>query len=455
MKTNAPLGRTLLVGAWLAIASPALAQNAPPVPMTDARGLPTLAPMLAQVTPAVVNIAVLQAQAADNPLLRDPFFRRFFEQERREPQLSAGSGVIIDARQGLVLTNNHVIANAQTVMITLKDRRQLEAKLVGADPGTDIALLRVAPERLAALPLGDSDALSVGDYVVAIGNPFGIGQTVTSGIVSALGRSGLGMDGYEDFIQTDASINPGNSGGALVNLRGELIGINTAIIGPAGGNVGIGFAVPINMARAVTDQLLKFGEVRRGKLGVASADLTPDVARQLGVAATEGALIVQVEAKSPAAVAGLRPKDIVVAANGRPVRGSGDLRNRIGLTPVGEEIALGVLRDGRPLQMSVRVAELFRSTTLGANVPQLTGARAADIEQGNPLRGMVEGALITAIDLGSAAAAVGLKSGDIVVGVNRRRVRSVADLVKVLRELERPWRLSVLRGEARIGLVIR
>ena len=255
--------------AWILACSHGIASAALPVAVGNA-SVPSLAPLLKQVTPAVVNISVLTKSAIeDNPLFRDPFFRRFFDvPEKREPQVSAGSGVIVDAAKGYVLTNNHVIKNAQQILVTLKDRRQLEAKLIGTDPGTDIALLKIDAKDLTAVAIGDSDALNVGDFVVAIGNPFGLGQTVTSGIVSALGRTGLNIEGYEDFIQTDASINPGNSGGALIDLNGNLIGINTAIIGPSGGNVGIGFAVPTNMAKQVMDQLVKNGEVRRGRVGL-------------------------------------------------------------------------------------------------------------------------------------------------------------------------------------------
>ena len=436
----------------------AVVQAAMPPP-GDARGVTTLAPMLVQVTPAVVNISVMARDPAEsNPLLRDPFFRRFFnipDQPRGEQ--SAGSGVIVDAGRGLVLTNNHVIQDAQEIVVTLKDRRQIKARLVGTDPGTDIALLRIPAEGLTAIRLGDSDSTSVGDFVVAIGNPFGIGQTVTSGIVSALGRSGLGIEGYEDFIQTDASINPGNSGGALVNLKGELVGINTAIIGPTGGNVGIGFAVPVNMARQVMAQILRFGEVRRGRIGVSTTDLTPDAAKQLGVKAAEGALVVTVETGSPADKGGLRKGDVLLAANGRPIRSSADVRNRAGLTPVGEEIALAYERPGSGRREArVRVAEPFSATgSAGQAVPQLAGARVANIEPGMPMHGQVEGVIVVGVESNSAAAGTGLRTGDIIYGVNRRRVRSVSEFLAALRGADSPLRISLLRGEYRITLVIR
>jgi serine protease DegQ len=278
-----------------------------------------------------------------NPLFNDPFFRRFFDlpdmpRQPRETSAS-GSGVVVDARRGYVLTNNHVVAEADAIEVTTKDNQRYPARLVGRDPGTDIAVLQIQGQGLQAVPLGDSDRLQVGDYVVAIGNPFGLGQTVTSGIVSALGRGGLRVEGYEDFIQTDASINPGNSGGALVDLRGRLVGINTAILAPSGGNVGIGFAVPINMARAVMDQILEYGEVRRGRIGIAVQDLTPEIATALQVGTPEGAVVAQVEPGSPAERAGLRRGDVVVAIDGVQVHSSTQVRNHVGLKRVGQAVA--------------------------------------------------------------------------------------------------------------------
>ena len=323
------------------------------------RGVLTLAPLLAEITPGVVNIAVRsRVERPASPLLDDPFFRRFFdlpEVPRQRDVLSAGSGVIVDARPGYVLTNSHVVANAAEVQVTLKDGRTYPARLVGNDPETDIALLQLDAPDLIAVPLGDSGRLQVGDLVIAIGNPFGLGQTVTSGIVSALGRSGLGIEGYEDFIQTDASVNPGNSGGALVNSRGELVGINTAILGPTGGNIGIGFAVPVNMARAVMTQLIEHGEVRRGRLGITIQDLTPALADSMGLDLRGGAVISEIEAGSAAARAGLAPGDVIVAVNGQPVLDADDLRNLIGLMPVGTDLAIVLYREGRERAVDAQV----------------------------------------------------------------------------------------------------
>jgi serine protease DegQ len=334
-----------------------------PGPMLDpGRGVLTLAPVIERVTGAVVNIATSSRVAVPtNPLLEDPFFRRFFgvpDVPRERRVLSAGSGVIVDAAAGYVLTNSHLIGNADQILVTLKDGRELPARLVGSDPATDVALLKIDGANLSALSFGDSEQLQVGDLVIAIGNPFGIGQTVTSGIVSALGRRGLGIEGYEDFIQTDASINPGNSGGALVNSKGELIGINTAILGPTGGNVGIGFAVPSNIARTVMAQLSAHGEVRRGRLGVTIQDLTPELAEALDLRITQGALVTQVEPGAPAAQAGLRPGDVIVAINRRPITDATDLRNLVGLSEVGGALDITFYRDGRERSVSTRVGRI-------------------------------------------------------------------------------------------------
>lgn len=347
-----------------AAALPLLPPGAAAFELDAERGVLTVAPQLSAVTPAVVNISVRQqVPVHQNPLLQDPFFRRFFGlPEQQAPQhreaLSAGSGVIVDAGEGLVLTNSHVIDQADRILITQQDGRQEPAEVVGVDPATDIALLRIAANGLQAAPLGDSDLLQVGDLVFAIGNPFGLGQTVTSGIVSALGRTGISRGGYEDFIQTDASINPGNSGGALVDSRGRLIGINTAILSRSGGNIGIGFAVPSNLARAVMEQLVAHGRVERGRIGVAIQDLTPELAEGFGLAGQSGALITAVEPGSPAEKGGLRRGDLVVAVDGEAIRSAANLRTRVGLLRIGQSLRLRVLRDGRAREVELRVAAI-------------------------------------------------------------------------------------------------
>ncbi|ABB73818.1 serine protease Do/serine protease DegQ [Nitrosospira multiformis ATCC 25196] len=431
----------------------------PALPFSDTKnGVPTLAPVLQDVTPAVVNISVVTRSAIEeNPLFRDPFFRRFFnlpEQEAR-PERSVGSGVIMDAAKGYVVTNYHVIKDAQQVVVTLKDRRQFQAKLVGTDPGTDIALLKIDAKNLKALRLGDSDLLNVGDFVIAIGNPFGLGQTVTSGIVSALGRSGLDIEGYEDFIQTDASINPGNSGGALINLKGELIGINTAIIGPAGGNVGIGFAVPSVMVKAVLDQILRFGEVRRGRLGASSEDITHDLAASLGLPSTEGAIISAVEPGSPAEKAGVKPRDVITTVNGKPVRNSIDLRNKVGLMPIGETLDLGLIRNGKRLTAKVKIAKLAEASSAGAEaVPEVSGATVADLKPG--ARRGIEGVMVTDVEVNSPAWLRGIRPGDLIIGVNRRQVRSVQELLAALKASSQGrLTLSLIRGDFRVTIRIR
>ncbi len=439
----------------LVFASFALPAAGQPVAIgTDSRGLPTLAPILERVTPGVVNIAVRgHVPGRPNPLFDDPFFRRFFNLPGRPPARefqAAGSGVIVDAENGYVLTNNHVVEKAEEITVTLRDGRRLEAKVVGTDPETDIAVIRIPAENLTALPMGDSDNLKVGDFVIAVGNPFGLGQTVTSGIISALGRTGLGIEGYEDFIQTDASINPGNSGGALVDLRGELIGINTAIVGPSGGNVGIGFAIPVNMARAIMEQLIEHGEVRRGLLGINVQDLTPDIAQALGAKVQSGAVVAQVHPGSAAEKAGLRTGDVIVAINGDAVRSAAELRNRVGLSRAGETVRLDVLRHGRRFSVSVKLAERREAKVQAAELdPRLAGAVFG------PAGGDRPGAAVVAVEAGSPAWLAGLRKGDVIVAVNQRPVRTPGEFAEAVRAAKNVLLLNVLRGDAELLIVIR
>ena len=352
------LATVLLLPALLAFNTPAAAA----MPVTvEGQAMPTLAPIIARVRPAVVNISTRgHIDVQRNPLLNDPFFRRFFgspqQPQRRETQ-SLGSGVIIDAKNGYVLTNHHVIANADEITVTLNDNRSITAEVVGSDERTDVAILRIEADNLVDVKISNSDQLLVGDFVIAIGNPFGLNHTVTSGIVSGLGRTGLNPENFEDFIQTDASINPGNSGGALVNLRGELVGINTAILSRSGGNIGIGFAIPVNMAEQVKDQLLEFGEVRRGVLGVNVQDVTPDLADALELKQNEGALVTLITPNSAAEKAGLKEGDVVIAVNGEAIVGSTDLRNYVGLLRVGSEVRLDIVRDGKRRRINATIGD--------------------------------------------------------------------------------------------------
>jgi serine protease Do/serine protease DegQ len=400
-------------------------------PMVSESGLPTLAPMIRKVSPAVVNIATrgtIRERGAQNPLLDDPFFRRFFDVPpdtgpRARPFQSAGSGVIFDARSGYIVTNAHVVENASEITVTLQDGRDLKADIIGSDTPSDVAVLRVKPDGLTQIPLGDSARVEVGDFVVAIGNPFGLQHTVTSGIISGLSRSGINPDGYEDFIQTDASINPGNSGGALVNLRGELIGINTAILSRSGGNIGIGFAIPVNMAHSVMEQLIRYGSVKRGQLGVSMYTVTPDIAHSLGLPSVVGALVSQVVDGSPADHAGIRTGDVITSVNGQPVKSNSELRNTIGLLRVGDKVEIGLLRDGKPLRVTAVIADTSPELAGGpASIHKsFEGAVLADAPDAG-------GALVRSIEPGSAAAQAGLRAEDVIVGANRSRVSSVRDL---------------------------
>jgi serine protease Do/serine protease DegQ len=354
-----------------------------------------------------------------------------------------------------VLTNHHVVDNAKKITVRLHDGRRFKAKLIGSDPGTDIALLKIEAKPLTDLRIGDSDALKVGDFVIAIGNPFGLGQTVTSGIVSALGRSGISREKYEDFIQTDAAINPGNSGGALINTKGELVGINSAIIAPGGGNVGIGFAVPIKMARAVMLQLLRHGEVRRGQIGVVIQDVTSDIAEALGLSVKSGALISQVTKGSPAETAGLRSGDVITAIDGQKVANGKDVRNAVGLRERGTRLKLTVIRDAKEQTFSVRVGR--RSVTSlegGSAIPQLAGVRITEIPENHSRKGDELGVYVASVEAGSTAWRHGVRQGDIILAVNRRAVSSVADFERVAKASPGVLALGILRGNARLFIVV-
>ena len=452
----------LFAAAILAAGSTAAAAQAPLQNIgVDERGIPTLAPLLETVTAAVVNISVELTQPDEtNPLLQDPLFRRFFGDPPESPSLprmSAGSGVIVDAGEGYVLTNSHVIQDKDEIAVTLIDGRSFDADVVGSDPATDIALLKIEPDGLIGVPFGDSDNLRVGDFVVAIGNPFGLGQTVTSGIVSALGRSGINLAGYENFIQTDASINPGNSGGALITLDGRLVGINTAIIAPAGGNVGIGFAVPTTMAQSVMNQLIEFGEVRKGRLGVLIQDLTPDLAEALDIDAASGAVVVEVEKGTAADEAGISAGDVIVALNSEPVEGAGDLRHRIGMMRSGAEVELRVIRpDGEVTLKAILGAMLTAQLAQDPNssARALAGAQFGELRSGMPGFAEVEGVAVRMVAEGSPAEQAGLQEGDVVTAVNNQPVASLDEFHGKIGETTGVVALTIWRDGNKVFIVL-
>ena len=428
-----------------------------PAAMGSGDPLPSLAPMLKSVNPAVVNISTYTTRnVQQNPLLNDPFFRHFFnvpEQQMRPRQRrtqSAGSGVIIDAGAGTVLTNHHVIDGADEITVALEDGRSFKAELIGSDPDVDIAVLKIEAKNLSEVELADSDKLQVGDFVVAIGNPFGLGQTVTTGIVSALGRTGLGIEGYENFIQTDASINPGNSGGALVNLRGELVGVNTAILAPSGGNVGIGFAIPANMAMASIEQILTHGEVRRGQLGVIIQDLTSELAEAFDIKPGQrGAVVAEVQDDSAADKAGIKAGDVVVEVDGKAVLSSAQLRNAIGLRRVGDKVKLTLLRDGKEKTVKATLESAKKQVEADQRAvhPLLEGVGLKNSDDN-------KGVVVTEVKVDSPAVGK-LQPGDLLVSVNQRRVRSVSELQAAAGTNADGMLLRVIRGRFASWVVLK
>jgi len=430
------------------------------LPAVDAGGkpFPSLAPMLKNVNPAVVNISTYSTQRNRyNPLLNDPFFRHFFNlpdqrqfEQPQKRQQSAGSGVIVDREKGVVITNFHVIKGADEIQVALIDGRSYRAELLGSDPDLDIAVVQINAEALFDIPIADSNQLEVGDFVVAIGNPFGLGQTVTTGVVSALGRSGLGIEGYENFIQTDASINPGNSGGALVNLNGELVGINTAIISPAGGNVGIGFAIPANMAAASMAQIIRHGEVRRGHLGVNIQDITPDLRRAFELEnGQRGVLITDVVEGSPAAKAGLTAGDIIIEVNGQTTASGAQLRSQIGMKAIGEQVELKVLNNGKTRQLTVKIGEpKALVASRHPTHPLLEGVQLRNSPDG-------QGVQVANLAPNSRAAYSGLRPGDLIVAANRQRVYNLESLQRAIQKSANSLLLQVNRHGSSLFIAIR
>jgi len=412
--------------------------------------VPSLAPIVKKASPAVVNIATrgtLREQRR-NPLMDDPFFRRFFDAPDSAPRerqfMSAGSGVIVDAKNGYIITNAHVIENADEITVTLLDDRQLKAQIVGRDKPSDVAVLKVTAKNLVEMPLADSSKAEVGDFVLAIGNPFALHHTVTSGIISALGRSdNTNTEAYQDFIQTDAPINPGNSGGALVNLQGELVGVNTAIFSGSGGNIGIGFAIPSNMVKAVMTQLVQFGEVKRGMLGVQLANqFTPEIAENLGLENAHGALVSQVVEGGSADKAGIKAGDVITSINGRNVTNATELRNSIGLLRIGEKVEIGLIREGKPRRVTAVIGE--RDGTNGDSAaeihPALEGASLSNAEN-------KQGVVVRSVAEGSPAAQSGLRPNDVILGVGRTRVTTVDQLRAAVKDVN-SFAITIQRGNS-------
>ena len=439
---------------------------------TTAQQMPSLAPMLEKVMPSVVSINVEGSTTVNTPRMPRNF-RQFFGDDspfcqdgspfqsspfcqgggqgggQQQKFMALGSGVIIDAAKGYVVTNNHVVDNATVIKVQLSDGRKFDAKVVGKDPRSDIALVQIQdPKNLTAIKLADSDALRVGDYTVAIGNPFGLGETVTSGIVSALGRSGLNAENYENFIQTDAAINRGNSGGALVNLNGELIGINTAILAPDGGNIGIGFAIPSNMVKNLTSQMVEYGQVKRGELGIMGTELNSELAKAMKVDAQRGAFVSQVMANSSAAKAGIKAGDVITSLNGKPISSFAALRAQVGTMPVGSKISLGLLRDGKPVTVNLELQQSSQNQVDSSSI--FNGIEGAEMSN----KGQDKGVVVSNVKPNTPAAQIGLKKGDVIVGANQQAIKNIAELRKILDSKPSVLALNIQRGDSTIYLLM-
>lgn len=443
----------LSVGLSLSASFPTSAALPSQVPGQEA--IPSLAPMLEKVLPAVVSVQV-EGTARQSQRIPEELKKYFGEDapdQQAQPFEGLGSGVIIDAAKGYILTNNHVISQADKISVQLNDGREFDAKLIGGDDQSDIALLQVQnPSNLTQIAIADSDKLRVGDFAVAVGNPFGLGQTATSGIVSALGRSGLNLEGLENFIQTDASINRGNSGGALLNLNGELIGINTAILAPGGGSIGIGFAIPSNMAKTLSQQLIQFGEVKRGLLGIKGMEMSADIAKAFKLNVQRGAFVSEVLPNSGSAKAGVKSGDIIVSLNDKPLSSFAELRSRIATTEPGAKVKLGLIREGKPLTVEVT---LDKSTSSSASAEQISPALQGATLSDGQLKNGTKGITVTTVEKSSPAAQAGLHQDDVIVGVNRTRVQSIAEMRKVLESKPAVIALQIIRGNDTLYILLR
>ena len=456
MKKQTQLLSALALSVGLSLSAPFQAVASLPSQVPGQAALPSLAPVLEKVLPAVVSVQVEGTAAPEGQKVPEELKKYFGDElpdQQAQPFEGLGSGVIINAAKGYVLTNNHVVNHAEKISVQLNDGREFDAKLIGSDDQSDIALLQLQnATNLTQIKIADSDNLRVGDFAVAVGNPFGLGQTATSGIISALGRSGLNLEGLENFIQTDASINRGNSGGALLNLNGELIGINTAILAPGGGSVGIGFAIPSNMAQTLANQLIQFGEIRRGLLGIKGTEMSADIAKAFNLNVQRGAFVSEVLPGSGSARAGIKSGDVIISLNGKPLSSFAELRSRIATTEPGTKVKLGLLRDGKPQEVEVT---LDKSTTSSASAemiaPALQGATLSD----GQLKDGTKGVAINEVEKGSAAAQIGLHKDDVIIGVNRDRVQSIAEMRKVLESKPAVIALHIVRGSESIYLLLR